>query len=79
MLLEQDIPAELREQVEIIADGSRRVADIVKRLLTFARQIKPVITTVDVNEIIDNTLSLRGYVLKTANIKVNTYYARICR
>ena len=74
LLLGQELEPEVKEQVQIIADGGNRVADIVKRLLTFARQTKPVRTSVSVNEIIDNTLSLRRYVLETANIKVVTNY-----
>jgi PAS domain S-box-containing protein len=74
MLLERDLPPDMKEQVEIIAEGSRRVADIVKRLLTFARQQKPLKAMVDINTLIDNTLNMRNYVLKTSNISVNTVY-----
>jgi hypothetical protein len=34
--MEHDLPPEVKEELKIIADGSHRVADIVKRLLTFA-------------------------------------------
>ena len=44
----------------------------MKRLLTFARQAKPVKTVANLNELIDNTLKLREYVLKTNNIDVVT-------
>jgi PAS domain S-box-containing protein len=72
LLLERDnIPEHLREELGIIADGSQRVADIVKRLLTFARQTKPMRTAASINELIDNTLKLRAYVLRTANIEVS--------
>ena len=75
MLLEREnVPADIKESVAMIADGSQRVADIVKRLLTFARQAKPVKNLVNLNEIIENTLKLREYVLKTANIHVVTHY-----
>jgi PAS domain S-box-containing protein len=74
MLMERELPQDMREQVEIIADGSRRVADIVKRLLTFARQHKPVRAMVNINDLIANTLNMRSYVLKTNNINVITEY-----
>ena len=75
MLLEkQNIPEEIKEELKIINDSSQRMADIVKRLLTFARQAKPIKTSVNLNEIIDNTLKLRDYVLKTANINVITKF-----
>jgi PAS domain S-box-containing protein len=55
-----------------ITDGSQRVADIVKRLLTFARQSKPIKAVVNINELIENTLKFREYVLKTNSIDVVT-------
>jgi len=36
------VPQDVKENLQLIAEGSKRVADIVKRLLTFARQAKPV-------------------------------------
>ena len=57
--------------MEIIAEGSHRVADIIKRLLTFARQHKPLKAMVNINELIENTLNMRNYVLKTNNINVS--------
>jgi len=74
LLEKQNIPEDIKEDVRIIADGSKRVADIVKRLLTFARQTKPIKTLANLNELIDNTLKLREYVLKTANIEVVTRF-----
>jgi PAS domain S-box-containing protein len=75
MLLEKEnVPEEIKAELRLIVDGSQRVADIVKRLLTFARQTKPVKTMTNINELIDNTLKLREYVLKTVNINVVTRF-----
>ena len=74
LLEKQNVPEDIKEDLGIIADGSRRVSDIVKRLLTFARQTKPIRTLTNLNELIDNTLKLREYVLKTANITVVTRF-----
>jgi PAS domain S-box-containing protein len=75
MLLEKEnVPDEIKAELRLIVDGSQRVADIVKRLLTFARQTKPVKTLTNINELIDNTLKLREYVLKTVNINVVTRF-----
>ena len=74
LLEKQNVPDEIKEDLKIIADGSQRVADIVKRLLTFARQVKPVRTIANLNELIENTLKLRDYVLKTGNIDVVTIF-----
>ncbi len=69
-----DIPDDIRENLMMIADGSQRVANIVKRLLTFARQSKPVKTLANLNELIETTLKLREYVLKTNSINVVTRF-----
>lgn len=74
LMLSEDLPPALKEEVQIIADGSKRVAEIVRRLLTFARQTKPLKTSVSVPELIDNTLELRNYVLRTSGIEVITRY-----
>jgi PAS domain S-box-containing protein len=74
LLLTENLAPEIKEQLQIIADGSHRVKDIVKRMLTFARQDKLMKTSANVNELIDNTLELRSYVLRTANIEVIRNY-----
>jgi CheY-like chemotaxis protein len=75
MLLEKpNVPEDVKAELRLIVDGSQRVADIVKRLLTFARQTKPVKSVTDINSLIDNTLKLREYVFKTANINVVTRF-----
>ena len=74
MLEKENVPDEIKAELRLIVDGSQRVADIVKRLLTFARQTKPVKTMTNINELIDNTLKLREYVLKTVNINVVTRF-----
>jgi CheY-like chemotaxis protein len=66
----QDLPVEVKEDLKIIYDGSHRVKDIVRRMLTFSRQTKPVRASANINELINATLDLRSYVLRTANIEV---------
>ncbi|AQX73345.1 PAS domain S-box protein [Dehalococcoides mccartyi] len=70
----EDLPADVMEELQIINSGSQRVVEIVKRMLTFARQAKPVRSSVNITELIDSTLDLRSYVLKTANIEVVRHY-----
>ncbi|MDD5702977.1 MAG: histidine kinase dimerization/phospho-acceptor domain-containing protein, partial [Dehalococcoidales bacterium] len=72
LLMEKELPEDLRKDVEIIHSGSQRAADIVKRLLIFARQHKPERTNISINEIIASTLALRKYALETSNIEVET-------
>ena len=66
----QDLPEDVKGEIKIIANGSTKVKDIVRRMLTFARQTKPVRVNTSINELIENTLCLRAYVLRTANIEV---------
>lgn len=66
----QDLPAGIEKELKTIVDGSNRVKDIVKRMLTFARQTEPMRTGTSMNELIGATLDLRRYVLRTANIEV---------
>jgi PAS domain S-box-containing protein len=75
LLMQTDTSKDIKKDIEVIYDGAQRVAGIVKRLLTFARQYKPEQAYVDINEIIEATLDLRAYHLKTSNIKVTTKLA----
>ena len=72
LLAQQTLPSESNEAVAQILQGATRVAGIVQRLLTFARQQKPTRGSMDLNEVIRSTLALRAYALKTANIRVVT-------
>ncbi len=75
MLLEKEnVPEDIKENLKLIANGSQRVADIVKRLLSFPRQAKPLKTMANLNELIENTLKLREYVLKTSSVEVVTRF-----
>jgi PAS domain S-box-containing protein len=70
-----DIGEDVRMDLKAIDEGAQRVAGIIRRLLTFARQTRPERTLANVNELITNTLDLRDYHLRTNNIKVTTQLA----
>lgn len=72
LLMQEDVPERIKKDLEVIHSGAKRVADVVKGLLKFARQAKPERTLVNINEIIEVTLRLRAYELETSNIKVTT-------
>jgi PAS domain S-box-containing protein len=72
LLMQEDVPEQIKEDLEIIHDGAQRVAGIVSGLLKFARQTRPERIPVNINEIIKVTLRLRAYELETNNIKVVT-------
>jgi PAS domain S-box-containing protein len=72
MLMQMDIPENMREAVEVINDGANRVVGIVDKLLTFARRNRPEKEYADINGIITNTLALRSYEMRTNDITVVT-------
>ena len=72
LLMKKDIPEDIRKDVNIIYDGAQRVANIVSRMLTYARHSKPERISINVNELVETTLALRAYEMETSNIKVTT-------
>ena len=72
MLMYEDIPGNIREDVRTISDNAQRVADIVNNLTTFARQQKLARTYVNVNDIVGDTLKMRANALEVSNISVIT-------
>ncbi len=73
MLMYKDIPENAKEAVRTISDNAQRVADIVKNLLTFAKQQKLERTLINVNDIIKTALEIRAYAMEISNIKVTTH------
>ena len=72
LLMQEDVPEHIKDDLGVIHDGAQRVASIVKGLLKFARQTRPEQVPVNINEIIEVSLRLRAYELETNNIKVVT-------
>ena len=59
---------EERQAVETIHHEARRAAKIVSNLLTFARRHQPARTAADVNQLVLDTLELRRYAIRMAQI-----------
>ncbi len=72
LLSRTDLPDNVKRDLKIINDGAQRVANIVRRLLAFSRQIRPERRPVNINQLIESTLALRAYSLRTSNIEVTT-------
>jgi PAS domain S-box-containing protein len=68
----KDVPAEVKSDLNRIHQESQRATKIVQNLLSFARPRKPEKIYFDANELVQKTLNLRTYELKTSNIKVYT-------
>lgn len=59
-----------RRGLEIILSESERAARIVRNLLTFARKRQTTRATVDINQVVRETLALRAYEQRVTNITV---------
>ena len=75
MLADGNLNNDDRHATETIASEARRAARIVHNLLTFARQHKAEKTYADINQVIENTLELRGYDLNVRGIQIDRLYA----
>ena len=70
LLLKEDLPAAVKADLQIISDCANRAADVTRGLLIFARQSKPMRKLYSINEVVETTIRLRIYHLKTNNIRV---------
>jgi two-component system NtrC family sensor kinase len=68
-----DVPYD-RRAIEAIHQEAKRAAKIVSNLLTFARQHQPERRITDLNRVVDDTLELRRYALRNAQIDVETKF-----
>ena len=70
LLMEGDVPDEIKEDLGIVHSEAQRAAAIVKNLLTFARKHAPVKELSQVNTVVEDVLRLRAYEQKVNNIEV---------
>lgn len=63
---------DLQEDIKVIIRETLRCRDIVRNLLDFARQDKPIFQIIDPNQIIDQTLSLVSRLPQFRDIKIKT-------
>jgi len=74
LLAEKRFPPDQRTAAETIYSEARRASRIVQNLLTFARQHKAEKGPADINQVLDDTLELRGYELRVRGIDVRREY-----
>jgi len=75
LLMEKNIPNDIRQDLEIIYNEAQRAAVVTKNLLAFARKHKPVKQLSQINDIIEDVLKLRTYEHKIHDIKVEKQLA----
>jgi PAS domain S-box-containing protein len=70
LLMEREVPDDIREDLKIINNEAQRAARVTKNLLTFARKHAPVKQRDQINNIIEDVLKLRTYEHKADGIEV---------
>lgn len=70
LLLAAPATPDQRRAIETIEQEARRAAKIVSNLLTFARQHQPERTVADLNRVVDDTVELRRYALRIAEVEL---------
>jgi two-component system NtrC family sensor kinase len=75
LLLEEDIPPNLKEDLGTIYSEAQRASAIVKNLLTFARKHTPLRQMSQVNNILEDVLKLRAYEHKVNNIELEKHFS----
>jgi two-component system NtrC family sensor kinase len=75
LLLEKEVPDDIREDLKIINKEAQRAASVTKNLITFARKHTPAKQPNQINSIIEDLLELRAYEQKVNNIEVERHLA----
>ena len=75
LLLESDVPAEIKDDLKAISSEGQRAASVVRNMLSFARSHTLSNQPVEINAIISQVLNLRTYEHRVSNIKVFTRFA----
>jgi signal transduction histidine kinase len=71
MLMDEDLPADFRTNLETIRVETERIAEIVLGLLTFSRKSRQEkIEALEVNEVLERTLMLSEHQLTVGNVRV---------
>ena len=75
LLIQGNVPDNIKEDLSIIYSEAQRAAVIVKNLLTFARKHAPVTQLSQINIVIEDVLRLRSYEQRVNNIEVEKHLA----
>ena len=72
LLAERNADPAIQKKLEMLAAAAESSRKIVQNLLAFARKQKPERVRLDLNDVLQKTLSLRSYHLRTEKITVDT-------
>ncbi|MCX8126757.1 MAG: PAS domain S-box protein, partial [Dehalococcoidia bacterium] len=74
MLSGQELPADARDDVNTIVEESKRIAGIVRNLLTFVRKHPQEKSLVNINQVVRRVIDLRAHEMKAHNIRTVTVF-----
>ena len=75
LLMEKDVPDDIREDLGLINREAQRAVSVTRNLLTFAGKHAPARELTQINNILDDVLRLRIYEHKASNIEVERQLA----
>jgi two-component system NtrC family sensor kinase len=75
LLMEGEVPDDIRDDLKLINYEAQRAASITKNLLTFARKHAPEKQSNQINSIVEDVLKLRAYEHKANSIEVERQFA----
>ncbi len=76
LLLQKELPGDIRSDLRIVNSEAKRTATIVKNLLTFARQQPQQKTPVDINEPLQTVLQIRDHSQRANNITAEQHLTK---
>ena len=77
LLMEGDVPDDIKNDLALISSEAQRAVAITKNLLTFARKPAPAKELCQINTVIADVLRLRAYEQKVNNIEVETHLGNL--
>jgi PAS domain S-box-containing protein len=72
LLLEEELSGEQRESVSLMKREADRAVSVIKDLLAFARKTGPRNVMVDMNDLVEQTLRLRAYGMRSMGVTLET-------
>jgi PAS domain S-box-containing protein len=75
LLMEKEVPDDIRDDLKLIHSEAQRAANVTKDLLTFARKHAPMKQPNQINSIIEDVLQLRAHVQKNRGIEIERHLA----
>ena len=70
LLTEEQLPENIKEDVNLISSEAQRASQVVKNLLTFARRHEMERRLVNIKDIVNDVMKLRAYENKVNNIEI---------